>query len=406
MNGFRLADSAGAGVQSLDFSPEAIDLSPDSILAEAVRIAGLDDFGDESFRAPMHRLTTALDEEGELTPVGRATQRARVVGLLINRLRCEEHIRRHPEILDEKIEAPLVIVGLARTGTTMLQRMIASDPRMHCLYWWESRNPAPFPRPPGPDGLDPRIADAKAEVALMVESAPDLLSMHPIDAEGPDEEIMLLEHSFFSTNPEAFVNLPKFGAWLDRQDQSSGYAYLERLLQFLQWQKRRAGIEAERWVLKTPHHLGFMNLLFETFPDASVIQTHRDPIDTIPSLASLIHTIRSMGSDRADPLVTGKQWNDKMRRALDRCMEERTLREDRFIDVWFKDALTNPIDQIRRVYEFAGMSLSLEAEAEMKRWRIDNSRDKRIAHSYTLEEFGLTEEGIRKDFAKYIERFL
>ena len=390
----------------MDFPPEAIDLSPDSILAGAARIARLDDFGDESFREPMHRLMAALDEEGELTPVGRATQRARVVGLLVNRLRCEDYVRRHPEILDEQIAAPLVIVGLARTGTTMLQRMIASDPRMYCLYWWESRNPAPFPQPPGPDGLDPRVADARAEVAMMVESAPDLLSMHPITAEGPDEEIMLLEHSFFSTNPEAFVNLPKFGAWLDRQDQAPGYAYLKRLLQFLQWQKRRAGIEAERWVLKTPHHLGFMDLLFETFPDASVIQTHRDPVDTIPSLASLIHTIRSMGSDRADPLVTGKQWNDKMCRALDRCMEERALREDRFIDVWFKDALTNPIDQIRRIYEFAGMSLSDEAVAGMKRWRIDNSRDKRIAHSYTLEEFGLTEEGIRKDFEKYIDRFL
>lgn len=390
----------------LDFPPEALDLSPDSVLAEAVRITGLDDFGDESFREPMLRLMAALDEEGELTPIGRATQRARVVGLLTNRLRCEQHIRLHPEILDEKIEAPLVIVGLARTGTTMLQRMIASDPRIYCLYWWESRNPAPFPEPVGPDGRDPRIAQAEAEVAMMVESAPDLLSMHPIEAEGPDEEIMLLEHSFFSTNPEAFVNLPKFGAWLDEQDQSPGYAYLKTLLQFLQWQKRRAGVEAERWVLKTPHHLGFMDLLFKTFPDASVVQTHRDPVDTIPSLASLIHTVRSMGSDRADPLVIGKQWNDKMSRALDRCMAERASREDRFIDVWFKDALANPIRQIRRVYEFAGLSLSDEAEAKMKRWRIDNSRDKRIAHSYTLDQYGLTEKGIHRDFAKYIERFL
>ena len=170
MNALRLTHFASAEISTVDFPPEAIDLSPDSILAGAARIARLDDFGDESFREPMHRLMAALDEEGELTPVGRATQRARVVGLLVNRLRCEDYVRRHPEILDEQIAAPLVIVGLARTGTTMLQRMIASDPRMYCLYWWESRNPAPFPQPPGPDGLDPRVAADKKAGKLLAKA--------------------------------------------------------------------------------------------------------------------------------------------------------------------------------------------------------------------------------------------
>jgi hypothetical protein len=337
--------------------------------------------------------------------MGRAMQRARVVGLLTNRLRAEDHFKRFPEILAQEIREPLVIVGLARTGTTMLHRMIARDPRIFSLLWWESRNPAPFPEAREGEG-DPRISDAEAEVAAMIEGAPGLVAMHPIEAGEPDEEIMLLEHSFFSTNPEAFVNVPTFGAWLDAQDQTPGYVYLKKLLQLLQWQKKRAGGTGERWVLKTPHHLGFMDLLFGVFPDVRVIQTHRDPLQTIPSLASLIHAIRMLGSDTADPVVAGRQWSDRMSRALRRCMEVRTAHEDRFIDVWFTEAMRDPLGQLRRIYDFAGMELTPETEAKMRQWLVDNAREKRVAHSYTLEQFGLTEQGIRTDFAAYRRRFI
>jgi len=377
----------------------------ESILAEARDKTGLDDFGDDSFREPMERLLRSLEEEAALSPTGRAMQRARVVGLLVNRLRAEDHFKRFPEILEEEIREPLVIVGLARTGTTMLHRMIAADPRIISLLWWESRNPAPFPEL-GDDGRDPRIVDAEAEVAAMIEGAPDLVAMHPIEAEQPDEEIMLLEHSFFSTNPEAFVNVPSFGAWLDEQDQTPGYVYLEKLLQLLQWQKKRTGGTGERWVLKTPHHLGFVDLLFKVFPDVRIIQTHRDPVQTIPSLASLIHAIRILGSDEADPRVAGRQWSDRMSRALHRCMEVREAHEDRFIDIWFQDAMRDPLAQIRRIYDFADMELTAEAEARMRQWTVDNARDKRVAHSYTLEQFGLSEDGVRRDFAAYRERFI
>ena len=384
---------------------QAFELDVESILAEARDKTGLDDFGDDSFREPMERLLRSLEEEAALSPTGRAMQRARVVGLLVNRLRAEDHFKRFPEILEEEIREPLVIVGLARTGTTMLHRMIAADPRIISLLWWESRNPAPFPEL-GDDGRDPRIVDAEAEVAAMIEGAPDLVAMHPIEAEQPDEEIMLLEHSFFSTNPEAFVNVPSFGAWLDEQDQTPGYVYLEKLLQLLQWQKKRTGGTGERWVLKTPHHLGFVDLLFKVFPDVRIIQTHRDPVQTIPSLASLIHAIRILGSDEADPRVAGRQWSDRMSRALHRCMEVREANEDRFIDIWFQDAMRDPLAQIRRIYDFADMELTPEAEARMRQWTVDNARDKRVAHSYTLEQFGLSEDGVRRDFAAYRERFI
>lgn len=240
----------------------------------------------------------------------------------------------------------------------------------------------------------------------MIDGAPDLVAMHPIEAEGPDEEIMLLEHSFFSFNPEAFCHVPSYQKWRAAQSQLSGYQYLKRLLQYLQWQKRQRGETAARWILKAPQHLGYMDHLFAVFPDARIVQTHRDPLQTIPSLASLIQAIRVLGSNDSDPKQVGRQWSDTMSDALDRCLEARADREDRFIDIWFGDLMKNPISEIERIYAFCGLELASGAIAEMKKWSADNARDKREAHVYTLEQFGLTEAGIKRDFAAYRERFI
>jgi hypothetical protein len=385
------------------FEPLSLDM--ETILAEAEATTGLSDFGDDAFRESMRRLLASLESEAMLTPEGRGMQHARIVGLLVNRLRVEEAFRLHPEIEAEEIFEPLVIAGLARTGTTMLQRMIAADPDRLCLYWWESRHPAPFPDA-APGDRDPRIADAEAEVNAMIEGAPELVAMHPIEAEGPDEEVMLLEHAFFSYNPEAFCHVPSYQEWRAAQSQLSGYRYLKRLLKYLQWQKRQRGETASRWILKAPQHLGYMDHLFEVFPDARVVQTHRDPLQTIPSLASLIQAIRVLGSNDSDPRQVGRQWSDTFSQALARCLEFRTTMEDRFIDVWFRDLMRDPIAEIRRIYEICGLALTPDAEAEMKKWSDDNARDKRDAHVYTLEQFGLTEAGIARDFAAYRERFV
>lgn len=374
-------------------------------MAEARHRTGLSDFGDPSFLAPMRGLLRAMEEEADLHAAGRAAQRERVIGILVNRLRAEEHIRRHPEILLEEIRHPFAIVGLARTGTTMLQRMIARDPRILALMWWEARHPAPWPDMPQ-GAVDPRIRAAQQEVAAMVETVPEIVAAHPIDAEAPDEEIMLLEHSFFSTNSEAYVNVPKFSAWLDAQDQTAGYAYLKRLLQLLQWQKHQRGESGERWVLKTPHHLGFVDLLFKVFPDVQIIQTHRDPVASVPSFASLVHMVRRLGANHSDPKEVGRQWGSRLCRAMHRCMEVRQLHEERFLDVRYETLLAEPMEQIRRIYGFVGMDLSPAVERRMRQWAAENAREKRAEHHYALDEFGFSEEGIRHDFAAYYHRFL
>jgi sulfotransferase family protein len=376
-----------------------------ALLAEAERRTGLSDFGDLAFLEPFEHLLHSLREEAGLNAVGRAMQFERNVGLLVNRLRTEDHYRRHPEIAEEQIDQPLMIVGLARTGTTMLHRMMASDPRWLALLWYESRNPAPFP---GGEraAVDPRITDAEAEVGAMLAGSPELIAAHPMDAHAPDEEIMLVEHAFTSWNPEAFCRVPSYSAYLDTIDLAPGYRYLVRLLRFLQWQKHRRGETATRWVLKAPYHLGSIDLLFEAFPDARIVMTHRDPAQTVPSLASLVRTLYVLGSDRVDTGEIGAHWSQRWARALERAIAARAKREERFLDVHYAELVADPMAQVQRIYAHAGLELTAAAEGQMRRWAVENERDRRPVHAYTLEEFGYTQEGLRRDFAAYCARFL
>lgn len=377
-----------------------------SVLADASRReGGLEDFGDPAFREPLRRLLDAIEREADLHEPGRAAQRERIVGLLRNRLRMEEAIRRHPEILEERIDDPVVIVGLMRTGTTMLHRMTASDPRLYALLWYESRQPAPF-READPRGTDPRILDAEREVEAMLDASPELIAVHPMDAHAPDEELMLLEHSFLSTNPYAFCDIPGFARWRDAQDLAPAYRLLERMLRFLQWQKKARGEGERRWILKTPFHLLHMDQLLRGFPTAKVVWTHRDPVQSVPSFASLIHTLRRASSERVDPLEIGRQWSELFARAIERSLDARAECEERFLDVDYRELVADPLAQVARIYAFAGMSLPGEVQARMRRWAEENARDKRPVHRYTLERFGYTVEGLGRDFARYRERFI
>src|SRR4029453_13080789 len=202
------------------------------------------------------------------------------------------------------------------------------------------------------------------------------------------------------------ANVASYGAWLDRQDQRPAYRYLRRLLQLIQWQKRRAGVRAERWVLKTPPHLGFADLLLDEFPDALVVQTHRDPVESIPSLASMIQALWSLASEQVDTKEIGRQWNAKMAHALAHCLVVRDEWPERFVDVWFRDAVQDPVGQVRRIYAAARLPMTSGAEAAMRRFPAPNPREGRPPHPSTLGEFGLTRAGIERDFAAYRARFI
>mgnify|MGYP001827987077 CR=1 FL=1 len=379
----------------------------DAVVADAQAVDGLKDFGDDSYREPLEKLLWSLHYEAQLNAIGKSVLRQRVVDILATRLRVQSYLSRYPEILEEQIEAPLVIVGLPRTGTTMLHRTIAADHRMYAPLWYEVRFPCPALDWDFTAAGDRRITEAKAEMQAMVDGNPELLAIHPMDAMGPDEDIMLLEQSFYSFNIQAFANIPSFDQWIESQDHTPGYRYFKVLLQFLQWQKKRSGQQGQRWVLKAPHHLHYMDLVFKVFPDAKVVQSHRDPLETIPSLASLIAGMWVIYSDEADPKEVGRQWAGKFARGMRHTMAVREqLGDERFLDLWFSDTVSQPLQEIRKIYDFLDMELTEEARAEMARWQDFNRRELRPPHEYTLAQFGFSEEGLEQQFRAYRERFI
>lgn len=384
-----------------------IDYSIEGVVAAAYSVDGLKDFGDDSYREPLEKLLWSLQHEAQLNELGGVILRQRVVDILATRLRVEAYFNRFPQILDEEIIAPLVIVGLPRTGTTMLHRTIAADPRMIAPLWYEVRYPCPALNWDFSEAGDRRIGEAKAEMNAMLEANPDLHAIHPMDAMGPDEDIMLLEQSFYSFNTQAYANIPTFDAWVEAQDHLPGYQYFKRLLQFLQWQKKRSGQSGHRWVLKAPHHLHYMDLLFDVFPDVRVVQSHRDPVDTIPSLTSLIAGVWVIYSDHADPKVAGSQWARKFANGMRHTMAVRKrIGNSQFLDLWFEDTVRQPLSEIQKIYDFLGMELTPQAKVEMEQWQAFNRRELRPSHDYTLEQYGFSKAGLTQLFSDYRQAFI
>ncbi|QEZ44539.1 sulfotransferase family protein [Cupriavidus oxalaticus] len=375
------------------------------LLAQACEQAGgLADFGPGNYCEALDVLSESLAREAGLSPQGAQLLQAKLQAQLVNRLVIQDYCRRHPEILQERVEDPLVIVGLPRTGTTLLQRMLATDARFCSAAWWETRYPAPLPGEHVRDASR-RIALARDEVAQMIRFIPDILAIHPLDAMAADEEFMLMEHSFLCAM-DSYANVPGYTGWLARQDRTEVYDYLKTMLQFLQWQKRQRGEgTAQRWVLKTPQHLHTLEVLFRVFPGAQVVLTHRDPVQTIPSMASMAHTLWRMYADAPDPAAVGRQWSEQMRRGTDHAMAMRdAMPADRFLDVRFEDTVRDPFGVAQAVYRFAGMPLTEAARAGMWAWMESNPRNQRAAHAYTPEQFGLSQAQLERDFAGYRTR--
>lgn len=380
-------------------------LNPDDLERAALDdAAGPKDFGDPHYRKGLEMLCASLNSEAKLSPFGRDLLQHKLTELLVNRLRIEAFFKQHPEIENEIIAPPVVIVGLPRTGTTLLQRVLSCDPNLYAMHWWESRYPVPFP---GEDLKNPveRMERARGEVKVMVDAMPKLMAIHPMDADQADEEVMLMEHSFMSSF-NAYAHVPSYMNWLHGSDETPAYNYLKRVLKFLQWQKRQRGIVAKRWVLKAPHHLLRMALLLREFPGAQIIQTHRDPVDTIPSIASFIDTLWRIYSNDVYSEAAGQEWNTLMARAFHHTMDVRAKNPTPFFDVRFIDTVKKPFEVVRAIYAHTGMTLTPQAEQAMQQWMEHNRRDTRAAHDYNPADFGLSEAQLKRDFADYRSRHI
>ncbi|MDP3967494.1 MAG: sulfotransferase [Nocardioides sp.] len=378
------------------------------MLEHARRKEGLDDLGPGAIEEPLSRLLAAY-AEADLSEGGLSVLRGGVVHALRMRLRSQEWFRRHPEIAEEQVTDPVVVVGMMRSGTTLLQRLLAADPAHRCAYGWEVAQVAPaldhdWAAP------DPRVAAALERQELMRTFTPDLFAIHPMYAEEAEEEIVFLADAFLSHVPESGAHVPAYRAWLDTQDLTPAYDHLHRMLQLLQWQKRRRGEPGGRWVLKTPAHLGYLDTLRVRFPCLHLVHLHRDPRTTIASGASLNATLHALHSGHVDLHRLGADWLDRMGWATDRALATR----DRWAnepeapsvtDIRFDTAVADPLGQVARVYADLKVPLTPEARQAMTDWLQRRPREAGRP-DYRLETYGLAPEQVDARFAEYRRRFL
>ena len=377
-------------------------LDAEKIFNQAQDNTGLANISNPLFVEGFNVLVNSINEEADLNEIGLQAQEHRLLGILSNLLRVESATKSHPEILLEKIKSPVVIVGLPRTGSTMTHRLLAADPRHTAMLWWEGRYPAMLTNEERGNPVE-RIALGKAEVDAVVAASPKALTIHPWDYKGADEEILLLEHTFFSTVPESFMRLPSYSDWIVSQDHTHAYKQLKIMLQYLQWQN--PGRESKRWVLKSPHHLGFIDKLIKVFPDSKIIQTHRDPQKTVPSFCSMCANLFEPLTNSYNKNEIGSHWANKLALVLNHCMEVSNANHENFLNLDFNKMIKDPIAEMASVYKFIDEDFTDQAENAMKAWKEENQHEMG-AHHYSLEEFGLEKTFIDTHFKKYINQYI
>ena len=292
----------------------AIDLNPDRLIDAASKKAGLDDFGSDYFREPLRLLCRSLEEDAHLSALGRIIARNDILRLLDNRLRFVDIFKRHPEIADEAITAPVFILGMPRTGTTSLHELIALDPQFRVPLSWEVAHPFP---PPETESYktDPRIAEVEKELASVDTLLPGFKHMHPMGAQLPQECVALFSHDFSSMIFDVQFRLNQYQQWLIQEDMSEVFRNHRRWLQLLQWK-----CPGDTRVLKSPQYLWNIEDMLREYPDARVIQIHRDPIKVALSVGSLTTTLRSLGSHHVDLQETTREYADLLKYGTDKTM--------------------------------------------------------------------------------------
>jgi hypothetical protein len=377
-------------------------LEESALLARAARRTRLDDFGEDGFREPLRRLLASLDSEAALTPFGRVIARRDLGRLLENRLRMHDTFKRHPEMGEAEIRRPLFVVGLPRTGTSILHELLAQDPASRVPMTWEVMDPWPPPERASFES-DPRIEQTDRHFRGIDRVLPGFQAMHPMGARLPQECVAITAHEFASLIFHTQYRVPGYQRWLDQADLRPVYASHRRWLQYLQWR-----CPAERWVLKSPGHLWALDALLAIYPDARIVQTHRDPLQVVASLVSLITKLRGLGSDAADPVEIGADWATRLAEGLalaSRARERHGGGDRQFLDIRFQDLIGREIEQVRRIYAHFEMELSREAEQRMRRFLAENPRDKHGTHRYSLDFAGLDDGRLRPRFAEYQRRF-
>ncbi len=381
---------------------DGVRLEPDALMEAARAKTGLSDFGDHGFREPLDVLCTAFRTEAGLSGPGIVSNHTLLVQLLSNRLLIQDLLRRHPEIHDVRIAAPIIVCGLPRTGTTHLHNLMAADPALRSLPYWESLEPVlPDSEQPPPGEPDPRIARTAVALDFVNTSMPYFKRMHEMTVDHVHEEIQLLAIDFSTMLFETTSAMPSWRDYYLAHDQTPHYEYMRTVLKVLQW--LRGG---ERWVLKSPQHIEQFPALRATFPDATFVVTHRDPVSVTTSVATMITYTARLSHERVDPHFIGGYWADRIERMLRSCADERDLLPTgQSIDVPFDEFMADDVAMVGRIYELAGQPMTDGARAAMQAFMDDHPRGKFGGIRYDLADFGLDPGERRRALRFYTDHF-
>ncbi len=376
-------------------------LDEDELIANAIAATGLSDFGGDGFRSGLRALIETYEVNG-FDARGRKRNRRRLLGLLTTRLQLEAWWKRHPEVLERKLESPWVLTGLPRSGTSAVFNLLAEDRAVRSLRLWEAQFPFP------PDGWteehrgqpDPRRDAIEAYYARGREKNPDFTQIHFASADTPEECVVIQVYAFAGVQHGIEVMMEPYGSWFRAQRQHGVYETERKILQLLDWQR-----PGERWLLKSPAHMWGLDALLESFPDAGVIWCHRTPMQAIASMCSMIETLMKTRSD-LEPKKLGPVVMDFYATSLERGLVTRDeLDPARFVDLWHDEFVRDGMKAIARIYDHFGRELTSETRSAIEATLVRSPRHAHGAHAYGLEKYGLTPAELRDRFSAYVERF-
>jgi hypothetical protein len=381
-----------------------LNFTVDDVLAGARdRTGGLEDFGRGPFIAPLGILVDSLAADGMLHEAGKAMAQERLTRHTANRLNYVNDRKLHPGIAEQKIVKPIFIIGFPRTGTTILHDILAQDPANRAPLTWEVMFPSP---PPQSDSFttDPRIAACDATFPAMDRTIPAFKAMHPMGARLSQECVTMMCDTMCTPLFHNRFRVTRYQDWVDGEaDWCHVYDFHKWQLQHLQW-----GHAGDRWVLKTGAHMWGLEHLLRTYPDARIVFTHRDPVKSLTSYASLTAMVRRMSSDHIDPVEVADDWSARLKHALEHVLDVRGARDYPdaiFMDVLFPDFAANQFAVVERIYQAFDLPMSEEGAAAMRAYIADNPKGKYGVHAYTPQEYGIRPDAVRESFHRYIDRF-
>ncbi|MGO8824585.1 MAG: sulfotransferase family protein [Acidimicrobiales bacterium] len=380
-----------------------VDLDVDGIVTAARNATGLRDFGDDTLLERLAAQVAALEADRGLSGLGRHIVRDRLVGLLKARLRFEDFVRRHPEALDVALEPPIIVVGLPRSGTTHLVNLLAADSRFRSMPWWEVGEPIPvIGDGPGRDGVDPRYQRCRAAHEMMASVAPLVALMHDRPPWSIEEDCELVDLDLCSYTLEWHARVP---AWRDHYlglDQRVHYAFLHKELRVLSYLRG-----PNRWVLKTPQHLEQLGPLLQTFPDATIAFTLRDPVAVLQSALTMLAYGDRARRVRIEADELAAYWVDRVERLLRAAVRDAHLiAPEQRVDVEFSEFIADDLAMATRILGAAGLEVTDQANGELMAYLAGNPRDKEGRVTYDLRrDFGLEPADLHERFAFYYEAF-